>query len=200
MPLDERMRETLHRVGASIEPDIERALRRTTERFGGRGVAPSLAWVAAAGAVVLVVAIIVRGSLGTDLGVGSSPDTGSPTPSASSRPSYGSIAGTYRVDLEPGDPSVLELGLAGRWTMTLQATGAIDLGPPASFAGSRAEGHTFALGGDSLRTDLYYNDYCDSVGTYRWARAGEELVLTPIDDGCDIRVALLSTHPWSAAP
>jgi hypothetical protein len=200
MPLDERMRETFQRIEASIEPDIERGLRATTERAGGRLVASSLAWVAAAAAVVLVVAVIVRGSMGVDPGgAGSSPGAG-PTSSASAASSYDAIAGSYRVDLAPGDPNVLELGLAGQWTMTLDATGAIDLTPPASFTGSRATGHTFSLDGDSLRTDLYYNDYCDSVGGYRWTRADDELALTPIDDACAIRETLLSTHPWSPEP
>ena len=102
-----------------------------------------------------------------------------------------------QVRLDPADPGVADLGLAGTWSMTLAADGTIDLAPPSSFAGSRATGHTFSLAGSMFRTDLYYNDYCNSVGVYAWTRSNGELTFTSSSDGCAIRMTLLGTHPWS---
>ena len=78
-------------------------------------------------------------------------------------------------------PGVADLGAAGRWTLTLHPDGALDLAAPPTFTGSRASGHTFSLDGATLRTDLYYNDYCelgrrvrmDAIGRAAHARLDE---------------------------
>lgn len=61
-------------------------------------------------------------------------------------------------------------------------------------------GVSFSLDGDRFRTDLFYSDYCQSVGTYRWVLAGTRLTFAADGDTCAIRTTLLSTAPWDAAP
>jgi hypothetical protein len=190
MPLDDRLRTAFDRAASSIEPDTEMRLDQTLRRgarprqqFGLGGLV-----AAAAGLAVLVVIVRLVGipSVG--------PVAPSPTPPASAA----LLAGSYTTTLLPSDPGIVVDGidLAGRWEISLLANGVIELAPPASFTGSRAEGHTFTVDGQTLRTDLYFNDYCDSVGEYTWAISDELLTLTVADDGCDIRRGLLATHAW----
>jgi hypothetical protein len=56
----------------------------------------------------------------------------------------------------------------------------------------------FSLTGDRFRTNLFYNDYCDSIGSYVWNRAAS-LSFTSVDDSCSIRKTLLATTPWLPA-
>ena len=84
--------------------------------------------------------------------------------------------------------------------MTLLPSGELELAPPPGFEGSRAEGHTFSLDGSTFRTDLYFNDYCSTVGTYTWTAASDTLLLAVADDGCQLRATLLATRAWDLAP
>jgi hypothetical protein len=163
-------------------------------------------------AVIAAVVLLVGGVAGI-WGLGgiapmSSP-TGALTPTVTSRaqnsPSadaYSKISGTYFVTLDPSDPVVQQFGLAGAWAMRVQPDGTILLTPPSTFQPgvSRLSGITFAVAGDRLRTNLFYNDYCSSIGTYVWVLANDRLTLTPADDDCAIRRTLLATTPWVAAP
>ena len=58
--------------------------------------------------------------------------------------------------------------------MRLQPDGVVFLSPPASFVPGAAglSGVAFSLVGDRFRTNLFYNAYCNSVGTYAGAAQG----------------------------
>jgi hypothetical protein len=88
------------------------------------------------------------------------------------------------------------LSFAGRWTLVMRDSGVLELEAPPAFEGSRAQGHTFSLDATMLRTDLYFNDYCSSLGTYRWILSGGNLRLDVVADDCAVRRTLLATRPW----
>jgi hypothetical protein len=193
MSLDRRLRDAFDRAASTVEPDVELHLERTVGRASRLNRMSAVGAVVAASAVTvaLIAAIQVFGS--------PSSNAGGPTPAAS--PANGSVSGVYVVTLRATDPGVAtsDLTLAGTWSMTLEPSGAIELVPPSSFDGSRAAGHTFSVVGSTLRTDLYYNDYCDSIGLYSWEETADGLTLTVVDDGCEIRKTVLATREWVRA-
>jgi hypothetical protein len=73
--------------------------------------------------------------------------------------------------------------------MRLGPDGVGFLSPPALFVpdASGLSGVASSLVGDRLRTSLFYNDYYNSMGTYAWSRAGDQLTFTPVDETCSIR-------------
>lgn len=203
MSFDRRLRESLQEATAAIEPEVERNLRAVEARSGRRsGVGVSTLLVAAA---IVVAALILRfpDRLGT--APGSTPNatvapTLAPSPgvSLSVPASYPQIAGTYRVVLDPADPTVQKDDVGGAWTMRLEADGAVLLSPPPTFlpGANGLSGIAFSLAADRFRTDLFYNDYCNSVGTYVWNLVAGRLSFTSVDDTCSIRKTLLTTTPW----
>jgi hypothetical protein len=205
MSLDRRLRDELERQAAAIEPDVERhlgAVEARARRRGGIG-APTLVLATA----IVVAAILLRVP---DPRLGEPGSSGSPSPTASSLslPSqsapatYSEIAGTYLTTLDAADAAVRRDALGGEWTMRLEPDGVVLLSPPASFVpgASGLSGVAFSLVGDRFRTNLFYNDYCSSIGTYAWSRAGGNLTFTVVDDTCSIRQTLLATSPWATVP
>jgi hypothetical protein len=187
MSLDRRLRSALNRAGQTVQPDTDERLRIVLDRGRiRRGPPIGLALVGAAAIVILVVGTRFLPSLQGPAAV----------PTSTSDP-RAAVAGTYTVSLLADDPGVADLGIAGTWSITLHPSGAIDIDPPDTFAGSAASGHTFAINGDSFRTDLYYNDYCDSIASYRLVVEAGTLAFDQSDDTCAIRVALLAMHPWT---
>jgi len=192
MSLDDRLRDAFERSADSIEPAVEANLEQAIRR-GTLARQVRLAPLVATAVAVLLVIIGVRYLFpGVLVGV---PDV-TPTPTGTQRVDLSRVAGAYLVTLAADDPQVSELGMAGDWLLTLRPTGGMDLTPPPSFAGSDAEGHTFTIDGPTFRTDLYYNDYCDDIGEYEWSPTPNGLSLALIQDGCEIRRVLMSTHPW----
>jgi hypothetical protein len=193
--IDRRLRRDLERDAERIHIDVERNLGAVQARARPRGVST---WLPAVGAAVVLVAIAVR--FGTPAPVAGPSVEPSPSGGIASRDAgFAAIAGTYRVSLETGaeTPSV-----SGTWSMRLVDDGEVALTPPATFAGASLAptGVSFSVSGDRLRTDLFYNDYCRSIGTYTWALASDRLTLVPVDDECAIRRALLGTLPWTRLP
>jgi hypothetical protein len=187
MTLDRRLKDALQRASEDVDPAVELRLERTIKRAAARDRAP----VGNIVAVLLIVAVALVGLRYSGLIdgiIGSRP------------PDLRAVAGTYSVSLRETDEAVTSLGLAGEWSLTLSGSGAIELRPPATFAGSQAQGHTYSLDGHILRTDLYYNDYCDSIGVFTWERTATELILTPAVDECQIRRVLLGTRAWTLTP
>jgi hypothetical protein len=202
--LEDRLRRDLERTAEGIVPDIERNLGIVEARARPRPTAsgPMLLFAA----VVIAAAIVVRFGV-TPSGVGApspsvapSPAVFSPVPSAPA--TYTAIAGTYTVTLDPSNTAAAQYKLGGTWTMRLLATGEIVLSPPASFGSgtSSLSGLAFTLSGDRFRNNIFYNDYCSSIGTYTWSRAGAQLRFAPVADTCAIRQTLLSTSAWQGAP
>jgi hypothetical protein len=204
MGLDRRLREELRRDAAGVETDVERNLGAVEARSRRRNNLPITGLLVAA--AIIAVAVIFRiGEPRSDTGVG---PASSPTAASSAAPSpsgvatYPQIAGTYVVSLDPTDRAVARDGLGGSWTMRLQPDGLVLMSPPATFKPGAAglTGIAFSLSGDRFRTNLFYNDYCNSVGTYTWALQAGRLSLTPVDDTCSIRRSLLATTPWNVSP
>ena len=84
--------------------------------------------------------------------------------------------------------------------MRLSPDGAVFLSPPAGFAPGveSLSGIAFSLSGDRFRTNLFYNQACNAVGTYAWHLSDGQLVFTAVDDARGIRRTLLMTLPWQA--
>ena len=208
MSLDRRLREELQRDAERVVPDVERNLvlveagaRRRPSSIG----ASSLLLAAAIVAAAIIVRVGLSGPSAGGPASSPGPSIASPSPSiASPSPaaSYGAIAGTYAVTLDPANASVAQYKLGGTWTMRLAATGEIFLSPPATFGSgtSSLSGLAFSLIGDRFRNNIFYSDYCSSVGTYTWSLTGAELRFAPVGDTCAIRQTLLSMLPWQATP
>lgn len=204
MPLEGRIREELRRAAEAIEPSVERNLGAVEARARRRDAFSAPLLLVAAVVVVLVVAIRLDG--GSNQGIGG-PVGPSPTPPASATPSptpasYPQIAGTYILKLDASNAAVGRDGLAGQWTLRLQPDGVALLSAPQAFqpGASSLSGITYALAGDRFRTDLFYNDFCSSIGTYTWALGNDRLTFSPVDETCSVRRTLLSTLPWEIAP
>ena len=200
MSFDRRLREELRQEATAIEPDVERHLGAVEARARRRGgVGASTLVVAAA---IVIAALVLR--LPDQLAIGgpglsAQPSLGpSPAASPSTPASYPQIAGTYQVTLDPANATVHKDGVGGIWTMQLQSTGAVVLTPPRSFlpGANGLSGIAFSVAADHFRTDLFYNDFCNSVGNYVWNLAAGHLNFTSVDDACSIRKTLLSTTPW----
>ena len=205
MAFERRLREELRRDAEQIEANVERNLGAVEARSGRRRDVPGVGLLAAAIIVALVVLVRVGEPLSdTRPGTGASPTAAPPSivPSPSGAATYLQIAGTYTVSLDPSDQAVERDGLGGMWTMRLQPDGLVLLSPPSTFAPGAAglTGIAFSLEGDRFRTNLFYNDYCSSVGTYTWVLQAGRLSLTPVDDTCSIRRTLLATTPWLTSP
>jgi hypothetical protein len=200
MSFDRRLREELQREAAAIEPDVERQLGAVEAGARHRrGVSAPTLVVAAA---IIIAALVLRlpdqqGTGGPGPSAQPSPRA-SPTASPSLAVSYSQIAGTYKVTLNPTNATVKQYGVGGTWTMQLEPSGAVALIPPAIFlAGANSlSGIAYSIAADRFRTDLFYNNYCDSVGNYVWYLAAGRLTFTSVDDACSIRVTLLTSSPW----
>ena len=203
MGLDRRLREELRRDAAGIDADIERNLGAVEARSRRRMQVPTTGLLVAATIIALAIAFRPGEPRPAPGGVTGSSPTAPPSstvPSPSGAASYPQIAGTYTVSLDPTDPAVARDGLGGRWIMRLQPDGLVLMSPPATFTPGTAglTGIAFSLSGDRFRTNLFYNDFCNSVGTYTWTLRAGRLSLTSVDDTCSIRRSLLATTPWEA--
>lgn len=206
MSLDRRLRDELRREADRIAPDVERnlgAVESSARRRSPIGAA-----------TLLVATAVIALAVGVRLGTVPVPQVGatqtapaSAGPAATATPaapnaSFGAIAGTYVVTLPSTDPVVAQNHLAGAWTMRLLADGEVFLSPPADFGSgtSSLSGLAFTLAADQFRSNIFYNDFCNSIGTYTWALSGAQLSFAPLDDTCAVRRALLSTAPWQVGP
>ena len=207
MPLERRIQEELRRAAETIEPSVERNLGAVEARAHRKGgLSASLLLVAA---VVVLAAVTIRLVGSSGLGIGGpagpspTPAPATPSPVPSSTPAtYPQIAGTYVVTLDATNAAVARDGLAGQWTLRLQPDGVALLSAPQAFqpGASSMSGVTYALEGDRFRTDLFYNDFCNSIGTYAWALGNGRLTFSPVTETCSVRRTLLSTLPWEMAP
>lgn len=206
MSFDRRLRNELHRDAERIDPEVERNLGAVEATGRHR---PAIGWsILVATAIVLVLAMGLRIGATSNPAVGGSP---TPSPSATASPlvsaetpaaSFDAIAGTYSVTLDPAAPEVAQNRLGGRWTMSLASDGEVFLVPPASFGSgtSSLSGLAFTIAADRFRTNIFYNDFCSSIGTYTWSLANGRLAFAPLDDASAIRTTLLSTQPWLVGP
>ena len=109
----------------------------------------------------------------------------------------GVVAGTYEARLPARDPDVTRLGLAGMYELRLGAGGTVRMMSPrdVDLPGAPV---TFSIEDDVFTTDFLVGSGCDTQGRYRWSADEQALTLTPLDDPCDLRTALLATRPWTS--
>jgi hypothetical protein len=189
--------------------DVKRALEREGERFelapGGmerlfdrrkrKQRSQRIGAVAAALVVTAGMGLAVLGLRGltTQTRPGATPTIGP------DRVLYLEIAGSYAVTLSNEDPRVQEHGLAGKYTMRLLPDGVMLLSVPEGFGreGPSPSGISFRLSGNQFTTNAFINLTCpQSVGVYRWELTGRRLLLTPLQENCEVRRVLFSSRPW----
>jgi hypothetical protein len=187
MSFDGRLREGLDRAASPLDPDIEGSLQSVLARRRRRVHVRQAA-------LILATAVAVAASvLGVRIGLGArSADE------ASSADGTEQIVGGYEVTLTADDSAGVLPSLVGRWEMQLNTDGTVELAAPDTF---RAEqnplGISYTATESAFRTNIFYDDFCQSLGSYSWRRTADGLVFDLMDDGCEIRRALLTSQPWT---
>lgn len=188
MSVETRLRNELSRDASFVDVDVDRSLgdvvrggkrRQRLRRVSGAMVVMALiAGVATIGPGILDIIRHQRN------------EPASPTPTAP-------IVGTYTTRLEDSDPALRGLGLSGQWQLTLRSDGVMTVTGPlgAKVSTSRTQ---YQLQDGTFLTSAFASETCSGVGVYRWFRDGATLTLTQVSDACDLRVALLASHPWTA--
>jgi hypothetical protein len=197
MSLDSRLRQGLERSASGATADLVDNLPDALARGRGRKrvmVAARATAIAAALVIVAVVGPRLVGSLRTEQPAG-------PTPSPSGAPTdFSAIAGTYTVEFTNVDATVAANHMAGTWTIQLSRDGAMQLSIPAGFTreGQSPVGNAFTLAANQLRSNLFYSDFCHSIGVYRWQLRGTRLTFTPLNEDCAVRRVIFASQPWVA--
>ena len=205
MSVDRRLRERLEREADGIAPDVEQPLvrvlagaRRRRRRYQ---VASGALAVVAIVAVVFVAPRAIDAIRSSSLFRPAAPKLLSPGPDT--KEIFRLLSGTYTVGLQAAENSVRSNDLTGTWTIALHPDGTMDLSESDAFHrvhGAAPTGNSFTVSADTLKTNALYNDFCSSIGMYRWSLSGQELTLTVANDDCAIRRALLSTVPLERTP
>ena len=193
MSFDRRLRDTLDRIAAQVEPDVEARLQASghaaRQRSRRRGAAAVLAFAAVVLGVVFIGPAAWETLRNPGWGVGSD---GSPTPEEG-------LSGRYSTIIASDDAELLEHQMNGDWAIEFRDDGLLGVQAPSQFAGTRT-GYSFELSADELRTDLFSADVCSGLvpGTYRWELVGDVVTFTVVEDACPGRAALLTTEAWRA--
>ena len=193
MSIDQRLRNGLHPADPDHGLDTLAALRRVEQRATQRARTTRMA----VGALVVAALVAVIG-VGVALQQGRS-DT---TDVVATQTSELALIGTYVVDV-PDSPTSRREGLVGRWVISLEPDGALELRPPPSYTGATT-GAAWRVAGDLLRTDALVEPGCQAdngyVGTYRWSLTDDLLVFDLVDDACAVRRALFTGSDWERVP
>ncbi len=82
--------------------------------------------------------------------------------------------------------------------MELTPAGVMLMAPPATFreGGGVQSGVAYSADGARFRTNLF-QQLCNSVGAYGWVLDGGMLTLTPVEEDCALRRAVLASTPWN---
>jgi len=188
MSFDRRLREGLDRASIAAEPNVEGSLFTVLAERRRRARARRLALaVAVAGLAALVTAF------GVSIVDGLRSDDRAPTVAAVHQ-----LAASYEVTLTEAESATVRPSLAGLWRMRLRSDGEIVLTAPETFAAERNPlGVSFTADDATFRTNIFYNDFCTSIGTYSWHLTDLQLTFDTVSDACVIRRALLTTKPWT---
>lgn len=194
MSIDQRLRNGLHPSGSDPGPDTLAALRRVEQRAERRARTARLT----TGALVAAVLLLVVG-FGVTLQREGRSDR---DPVVATVPVEQRLLGTYVVDV--GDSRVgRQEGITGRWIVTFEEGGSLELRPPEGYSGATT-GVAYRLQGDQLRTDALVEPGCQAdggyVGTYTWALTGDALTFTLVEDTCTARRILFTAQAWDRVP
>jgi hypothetical protein len=195
MPIERRIREGVQRNAGVLDPDVNRFLDSVVQRTRRRQVIRRSLTVTASAAAVVAAVLLGPSVLDGIRGSGSTVPGSHPTPSVA--PSVPLLTGTFTRTIPVGTAVVRANGLAGTWTISVEADGSVRVLAPTSFAGPNAS-RPFELQAESLQTDAFSFSVCSGfpAGTYRWSVQSGYLVLTPVSDPCDPRVVVLGAGPW----
>ena len=197
MAFDRRLRDELEREAVKIDPDVGRGLLAVEARARRRSSAGLGSLLVATAAVVLVVVgVQALRSTSPDPRPGGSALT---TVLVSPSPRTADIAGTYRATLEASDGGVEFADVAGDWTMDLRPDGVMLVAPPATFREGSApqSGVAYSIDGERFRSSLF-QQLCNSIGEYGWVLDTGTLTLTPVEDPCALRRAVLASTSWTS--
>jgi hypothetical protein len=187
MSFDQRIREGLERAAAAARADVERSLHTVLRRRRRRTLLRRVGLAFATAGLAASVAVI-----GANLSEVVSPDRTGP-PAAEPE-----LAGTYEVTLTEADAAGMPLSVAGTWRMELRHDGVAVLSAPETFgAEQNPRGESYEADAVTFRTNVFYNNFCSSVGTYAWRMTGRSLTFEVSDDDCELRRAVLATEPWT---
>ncbi len=205
MPLDDRLRESLHGAADGVRPDVELHLAQVQQRSRRRPV-PLGGLVASVVAVAVAVVLLRTLPLDPLAMVASVMGPGDQATAASSpQPADPAdvLVGTYEVRFEAVEASGGAVLLAGDWEITLGADSSIVLTPPDTFESPSAlplDGYVYALRDDRLFTNLFARHFpqgCSGSGTYRWELEEADLKIDVMNDLCLQRIALLTSGSWT---
>ena len=194
MSVERRLREGLERSASAVQPDVGRRLPEAITRGRRRRRARRASLIVGTVAVLAAVGVALPQVTGIvqriQHPVVSQGPTLTPGPDAV-------IIGSYTSTLGATSQVIRGNGMAGTWTLRLKANGVLTLSAPRSFHGDLVS-IAFRVQGDRFTTNAFVNDprCSNDVGVYRWQRAGQTLVFTPVSDTCALRRALFSTKPW----
>ena len=193
MSIDQRLRNGLHPADPDRGLDTAAALRRVEQRAARQTRTARV-----------VVGALVAAALVAVIGVGTALQQGRPdTPDVvATQTSEQALIGTYLVDV-PDSPAASREGLVGRWVISLEAGGALELRPPKSYTGATT-GAAWRVEDELLRTDALVEPSCQAdngyVGTYRWSLTDDLLAFTVVEDACTVRRALFTGSDWERVP
>jgi hypothetical protein len=193
MSVERRLREGFARNANSLDPwteqRLEQVLGRHKRRVQFRWAASALAAVAAIAAVVMLGPRLVENVIGP------------PEPAAPSTPTVQELSGVFTTTVEEGSAVVRDHDLAGNWSMRLNVDGTMVVDAPAAYGGVLSAA-LFGATADRFRTSVFEQDLCSGqgVGIYVWSLSGGALTLTPVDDSCEGRVAVLASNTWQQIP
>jgi hypothetical protein len=196
MFIDSRLRQGLERSASVATADLVDDLPNAIAR-GRRRKRMVVAVRATSIATVFAIVAVVGPRLVSFIRTGQ-PAAPTTTPSVGAT-DFSAIAGSYRVELSNADATVAANHMAGTWTIRLKPDGAMELSVPARFTmeGQDPAGNAFTLAASQFRTNLFFSDFCHSVGVYRWALRGTRLTFTPLSEDCPIRQAIFASQPWT---
>jgi hypothetical protein len=193
MSVDSHLRNGLRGAAAAVTPDTVSALREVRRRATRRRRTVLVARIAVAAAVTAV--IFSAGPIVVDRL--RAPEQVAPAAAPAS------LVGTYVVDVEDLAASH-DLGMAGRWMVTLRADGVVELVAPDGYPHNALSG-TYRIEDDMLRTDLFLDvPGCQlgdgGVASYRWVRTEGDLRFFAVRDTCLAQQVLFMPQPWVKSP
>jgi hypothetical protein len=190
MSIDGRIRNELTRDASEVDVDVERLLG--TVVAGGRRKLRMRRVGAVLAAAALVAIVALTGPAVMDVIRHQREQPAEPAPAAAD------IVGTYAVRIQPSDVRGSDqLRMQGLWQLTVRGDGLMTVVTPPN-AGISTLRSQYQVDGDRVLTTAFASDTCSGVGVYRWSRVGSILRFILVSDACELRVIILTAHPWEA--
>ncbi len=196
MPVERRLREGMQRNADGLNPDVDRLLAEVVRKTRRRVMLRRAAIVLTAATALFLALAVGPRALDALRNAREQVPATKPPPTASG---FQALTGSFTRRLTASSPAVRANQMAGEWTIDLHADGTMRVTAPPAFTGVLSVVQ-FQVTENRFRTNLFNQDVCTNLalGTYRWSRSGRTLTFTVVDDPCEARVALLSSHEWTS--